>query len=419
MTKKTFFLLFALTLAVTSLFVACSNPSSPPEEYTVTFDKNGGDTEASPTTKTVTGSGTVTLPTEPKKSGYIFTGWNKEQDGKGDEFTGTTRVAGNITVYAQWEQTATGSLLVTFDKNGGDTDATPKQKLVKSGKIDKLPSTEPTKAGKIFVGWFTEKTGGTQFLATTNVTSSITVYARWGEPKHTITFNLNGGTGTVDSIQVEAGAVLTNLPEPAPRDGYTFKGWFDAASGGTPYTTSSVMPNKDLTLFAQWQRDSSGGDAVIVWQPDITASTAMEGSGEYIGQFGIQRGAQASELTLAAIANGFTATLVSGTYKQINIQVGTAVGGTDYYHQDGFKPTAGTTYTITFMASASGTGQLRANANGAPSGSDPWDKTQDLTTTPTEFSYTWTQGSGNLVLDTGNTAVNGVITITGIKITSP
>jgi len=181
------------------------------------------------------------------------------------------------------------------------------------------------------------------------------------------------------------------------------------------------MPNNNLNLFAQWQAGSSGGGTeTVVWQPAITASTAMDSNNEYIGNFGIQRGAGASELTLTPIANGFTAKVVSGTHKRIIIQTPNA-GGTNYYTDpDGFTACdTGKTYTITFMASvASGTGQIRANANGAPSGSDPWAKEQALTTTPTEFSYTWTQGTGNLMLDTGNTATSGVITITGIKVTS-
>jgi len=507
MTKKTFLLLLTLTLAVTSLFVACGDSSSPEEEYTVTFNKNNTDiagaTGANPQAKTVTAGGTVTLPApptrtgyqfagwytvpnsiggtqflattrvngnitvyarwwnlqatvtfhsndgnnntdtypkvtvvggspatlppQPARDGYIFTGWNTKRDGTGEKFTGTTIVADTITVYAQWEQRAANSYFVTFDKNGGDTEAQPSLKQVKPGAttIDALPSTEPTKAGSKFMGWYTAPTGGTQFSAATTVNRDITVYARWEEaekPRRTITFNVNGGTGTVAPIQVTVGAALSNLPDPASREGFTFTGWNTAANGsGTLYTKTSTMPNNDLTLFAQWQAGSSGGGATVVWQPPITASTAMSGSGEYIGNTGIQRGADASELTLTPIDNGFKATLVKDQYKRIIIQTPNAGGTSHYTTPDGFTACApGKEYTITFMASVtSGTGQLRANANGAPSGSDPWDKTQNLTATPEEFSYTWTQGSDNLFLDTGNTATGGVIVITNIKVTSP
>ncbi len=76
-----------------------------PQEVTVTFHKNGGDTEASPAQITVTSGSTVgTLPTAPTRDGYTFKGWNTAPDGNGTEFTADTPVTGDITVYAQWEK---------------------------------------------------------------------------------------------------------------------------------------------------------------------------------------------------------------------------------------------------------------------------------------------------------------------------
>lgn len=79
---------------------------------TVTFDKNGGDTESNPTSKQVTLSGGATsgvidsLPTPPSRSGYTFNGWNTKNDGTGTEFTAETIVSQDITVYAKWEKEA-------------------------------------------------------------------------------------------------------------------------------------------------------------------------------------------------------------------------------------------------------------------------------------------------------------------------
>ena len=162
-----------------------------------------------------------------------------------------------------------------------------------------------------------------------------------------------------------------------------------------------------------------GGGPTTVWQPTITASTALDANNEYIGNFGIQRGAPTSELTIASIADGFSATVVSESYKQINIQAGPngGTGSTDYYNSQGFKATVDTVYTITFMASVtSGTGQLRLGPNGNLSGSP---QSEALTTTPKAVTCTWTQTGGNFKLDTGNSAVATVIKITGIKITTP
>ena len=74
----------------------------------VIFDKNGGDTEASPrimSQEKVAGSANhFDLPTtNPTRTGYLFNGWNTKADGSGDAFTAKTDVTSNMTVYAQWK----------------------------------------------------------------------------------------------------------------------------------------------------------------------------------------------------------------------------------------------------------------------------------------------------------------------------
>jgi len=71
---------------------------------TVTFDKNGGDTEANPRAVKVAPATTVgaLLPAPPTRTDYTFTGWNTQANGSGAPFTANTTVTGRITVYAQW-----------------------------------------------------------------------------------------------------------------------------------------------------------------------------------------------------------------------------------------------------------------------------------------------------------------------------
>lgn len=77
--------------------------------YTVTFNKNNGDTEASPVTmQAAAGSGTGTLPTPPARSGHTFSGWNTAPDGTGAAFTTATAVNADIMVYAQWTPVTSG-----------------------------------------------------------------------------------------------------------------------------------------------------------------------------------------------------------------------------------------------------------------------------------------------------------------------
>jgi uncharacterized repeat protein (TIGR02543 family) len=71
--------------------------------YTVTFNADGGSPATQ--TKTVTSGSSVgssNMPSTPTKSGYSFGGWYTSTGGGGSQFTATTTVTGNITVYAQW-----------------------------------------------------------------------------------------------------------------------------------------------------------------------------------------------------------------------------------------------------------------------------------------------------------------------------
>lgn len=88
----------------------------------VVFDKNGGDTEASPRVmmqdKIEGAVNHFDLPTtEPTRSGYKFTGWNTKQDGTGEAFTAETAVTESLTVYAQWQP-------VSSTESGGNSGST-------------------------------------------------------------------------------------------------------------------------------------------------------------------------------------------------------------------------------------------------------------------------------------------------------
>ena len=74
--------------------------------YTVAFDSQGADVEATPGTMDVVFPATTVtgLPSKPEREGYTFGGWFTEPDGKGAAFTTDTEVTGNMTVYAYWIQ---------------------------------------------------------------------------------------------------------------------------------------------------------------------------------------------------------------------------------------------------------------------------------------------------------------------------
>jgi hypothetical protein len=82
--------------------------------YTVTFDKNGGDTDANPASISgVLYNATVTLPTAPTLAGSAFASWNTAKDRTGTTFDATTKVTDNITVYAQWTAVLSSDKAIT------------------------------------------------------------------------------------------------------------------------------------------------------------------------------------------------------------------------------------------------------------------------------------------------------------------
>ena len=116
--------------------------------------------------------------------------------------------------YYMW-QVATG-ISVTFDKNGGDTEADPNRMLQEqnpNGNHFELPSVQPTREGYEFTGWNTKADGtGAAFTAETEVKQSLTVYAQWTrkqiEKEDTISvtvkkvWKLNDGGKATDSVTV-------------------------------------------------------------------------------------------------------------------------------------------------------------------------------------------------------------------------
>ncbi|MFO7611619.1 MAG: InlB B-repeat-containing protein, partial [Clostridia bacterium] len=187
--------------------------------YTVTYNPGTqGTFEPQVTTGLLAGATTPTAPTVTGNVGYTFTGWSP---------TPTATVTGDATYTAQW---APIYYTVTFDSNGGDTNADPAAitTIMYGEDVGTLP-VAPTRAGYTFNGWNTAANGsGTVFLATTPVTANITVYAQWiALPTYTVTYN-PGTQGTFEpqvTTGLLAGATTPTAPTVTGNVGYTFTCW--------------------------------------------------------------------------------------------------------------------------------------------------------------------------------------------------
>ena len=217
--------------------------------HTVTFNANGG-------SGTMTAQ-TANVPTALKantftRTGYTFSSWNTQANGNGTSYTdgATYSFSTNITLYAQW--TALANHTVSFNANGGSGTMTAQTANVPTA----LKANTFTRTGYTFGNWNTQANGGGMSYAegaTYSFAADITLYAQWiAIPNHTVTFNANGGTGTMTSQSANVPTALkTNT---FTRSGYSFGGWNTAAGGGgTAYTDGGTYSfAADITLFAQW-----------------------------------------------------------------------------------------------------------------------------------------------------------------------
>jgi len=182
-------------------------------------------------------------------------------------------VNSDVNFTAEWA-VGIGSFTITYNRNNG-TGTAPANPTVPAGTSVTLASGSGlSRSGYTFDGWNTNSSGsGITYPAGYNYTpvGDVTLYAKWdyiqtsppaNNPSvttYTVSFNSNGGNGSVSSQSVTAGASIT-LPSGSglSRSGYTFGGWNTNSSGtGTTYSAGSLYtPNASVTLYAKW--DSTG-----------------------------------------------------------------------------------------------------------------------------------------------------------------
>ena len=73
--------------------------------------------------------------------------------------------------------------------------------------------------------------------------------------RYLVLFDANGGDLTDFYRFVRFGAAYGTMPTPS-RPGYTFDGWYTAATGGTKAEASTVVNQGDHTLYAHWETGS-------------------------------------------------------------------------------------------------------------------------------------------------------------------
>ena len=219
-------------------------------QYTITYDLDGGTAEGNPDTYTVeTDAFTLKNPTRP---GYTFTGWSGTGLTGEDNLTVTIPKGstGNRSYTAHW---SLNTYSITYDLNGGTASGNPTSYTVESATIT---LNQPTKTGYTFTGW-----SGTDLTGEDNLTVTIpagstgdrSYTAHWSLNTYSITYDLDGGTasGNPDFYTVESSTITLNPPT---RTGYTFIGWSGTDLSGSDNLTVTIPAGSigNRSYIAHW-----------------------------------------------------------------------------------------------------------------------------------------------------------------------
>ena len=160
-------------------------------------------------------------------------------------------------------------ITISFDPNGGT--GTMKPMRVKAGVGYTLPEcTFTPPEGKEFAGWLA--VNGNVYPAGHDVFSTYdqSLKATWKDKEVTevtISFDPNGGTGTMQPMKVKSGENFT-LPECTftPPEGKEFAGWL--AANGTVYPAGDVVISFSSSVLKATWKDKEAAEITIFFDPN-------------------------------------------------------------------------------------------------------------------------------------------------------
>ena len=235
-------------------------------KHTLTWNLDGGDiTGAGTAAGEVAYGATLTSPTV-EKDGHTFTGWSPAVP--------ATMPDNDVTCTAQWQKKIyTVAYGVVGSANGTIALNSENPAIKDQNKQDfEYGSTltftaTPADGYRVLEpqGWFSDEAGkislgkGTANTYTidplTGAASVFVAFEKIPASTYIVTFNANGGSGTMNSQSFTENVPQNLAVNEFTRTGYTFSNWNTQADGkGDSYTDgqSVTLTTAGLTLYAQW-----------------------------------------------------------------------------------------------------------------------------------------------------------------------
>ena len=269
-------------------------------KYTITFnkgtaDKIGGETgNITKSCYAISGqSCSITSPTI-EKTGYTIIGWNTNKSATTS--TWNANISKNISSSATYYPILKVNVYTITLDNQGATSAGTKQVYYQYNSTKTINGTtcyyytnsslttclsggyninKPSKTGYTFKGYYTSTNGsGTNYVNSSGTfinnayktTGNKTLYANWQANTYTITYNANGGAGSMGNTVVNYGTNTTIRNNTFTKTGYTFAGWttrtdgmddgynWTGWSGTWKYVDGQYgISNNTLKLYAIWK----------------------------------------------------------------------------------------------------------------------------------------------------------------------
>lgn len=236
---------------------------------------------------------------------YNNTDWRTYNSSTATNYYGSGE---NVEFYEKFTPTTTYT--VSFNSNGGSGSMSDVTDVYGSYSLPACTFTAPS--GKAFAGWKANNTGDIIAVAGSyTVSADVTFYAQWADQR-TLTYNSNGGTGTMTDANSPYGdgATVTVLANTftAP-EGKRFSHWNTAADDtGTNYAAGATFSiGANTVLYAIWEdkptevvinhsdvANSGTSYATRTWTSDAITGTTLSAinSGGYF-QFQKTSGANA------------------------------------------------------------------------------------------------------------------------------
>jgi uncharacterized repeat protein (TIGR02543 family) len=250
--------------------------------YIIYYFFDGGEPTDTMTTEYYpSDSGSFNIPPAVKE-GYTFKGWYDNAGFAGNPVSfytipALTEDKRDVSFWAKWQ---INTFTATFVSGGGSAVA---NQTIDWNETILKPSSDPTRDGHTFDGWWADGDFETEFDFNVLVTRDYEIYAKWVINTHTVTFETGAAGIVIDPLVVDWGTVIS-APDPSPEFiGYTFGGWYLDNGFETVYNFATPI-TANFTLYAKWTIltfavafETNGGSAVqaqnVDWMGTITIPT--------------------------------------------------------------------------------------------------------------------------------------------------